>query len=92
MTNFRCIKHRLNEKILLGIAVVNYYCKRMCVGLGRLHSTMVSILFSHPAAPGSILVVPEDLILTEIYSLDVAKSIQAISNQDFATHQLGQPG
>ena len=37
------------------------------------HSTMESVLDSHPAAPGWILGVPEDLFLTEINSLNVAE-------------------
>ena len=34
---------------------------------------MDSVLASHPAAPGSILAIPEDLFLTEINYLDVAE-------------------
>ena len=33
----------------------------------------VLVLASHPAAPGSILGIPEDLYLTEINSIDVAE-------------------
>ena len=37
------------------------------------HSSMDSILASHPAALGLILGIPKDLILNEIYSLNVAE-------------------
>ena len=40
---------------------------------GRPHSSMDSILASHPAALGLILGIPKDLILNEIYSLNVAE-------------------
>ena len=38
-----------------------------------LHSTMDSVFALHPVAQGSILGIPEDLFLTEIYSLHVAE-------------------
>ena len=41
--------------------------------VGGSHSTMDSVLDSHPVAPGSILGVSEDLFLTEINSLNVAE-------------------
>ena len=41
--------------------------KRMSSLAGGPHSTMDSVLASHPAALGSILGIPEDLFLTEIY-------------------------
>ena len=40
---------------------------------GGPHSTMDSVLAPHTSAPGLILGVPEDLFLTEIYSLDAAE-------------------
>ena len=45
---------------------------KMC-GPGGQHSTMDSILASHPLALGSILGVPKDLFHTKMLSIDVAE-------------------